>query len=165
MPAQPRQVSLADAAATESLGAALAHAIAATGNGSLLVLLRGDLGAGKTTFARGFLRACGHEGPVPSPTYTLIEPYRFDAFDVHHLDLYRLGDDAELEFIGWRDLAGSVRLVEWPERAPASMREADLAIELAVDGAGRRARLEACSDAGASVLGALVAGEDGASDH
>ena len=155
MPAPPRQVSLADAAATEALGAALARAIAAAGRRALLVLLRGDLGAGKTTFARGFLRACGHEGPVPSPTFTLIEPYELDAFDVHHLDLYRLGDDAELEFIGWRDLENSVRLVEWPERAPESMRGADIGIELAVAGAGRRAVLEARTPAGAAVLEAL----------
>jgi tRNA threonylcarbamoyladenosine biosynthesis protein TsaE len=165
MPNPSRQVSLADAAATESLGAALARAIAAAGMRSLVVLLRGDLGAGKTTFARGFLRACGHEGPVPSPTYTLIEPYAFDAFDVNHLDLYRLGDDAELEFIGWRDLDSSVRLVEWPERAPESMRESDLVIELAAAGAGRRAHVAAGSMAGAAVLERLECGGDEARDH
>ena len=151
---------LADAPATAALGAALARAILASECRALLVLLEGDLGAGKTTFARGFLRACGHTGPVPSPTYTLVEPYRFEDLDVHHLDLYRLADDAELEFIGWRDLSDSVRLVEWPERAPAATQEADLTIALRVDGEGRRARIEARSAAGRALLAQLDAPSD-----
>ena len=158
MPGTSRQVALADAAATARLGAGLARAVVASGATDLMVLLRGDLGAGKTTFARGFLRACGHEGPVPSPTYTLIEPYAFNGFEVHHLDLYRLGDDAELEFIGWRDLAGSIRLVEWPERAPGATRDADLEVALGIDGTGRRARLHARSQAGEQVLSRLGGG-------
>ncbi|MEO0346311.1 MAG: tRNA (adenosine(37)-N6)-threonylcarbamoyltransferase complex ATPase subunit type 1 TsaE [Pseudomonadota bacterium] len=146
---------LADASATAALGAAFARAILASEYRALLVLLEGDLGAGKTTFARGFLRACGHTGPVPSPTYTLVEPYRFDQLDVNHLDLYRLADDAELEFIGWRDLGDSVRLVEWPERAPAATQDADLTIALRVDGEGRRAGIAAGSGAGRALLALL----------
>lgn len=147
--------ALADAEATAALAAALAAAVIASHRSKLLILLEGDLGAGKTTFARGFLRACGHEGPVPSPTYTLVEPYRFDDFDVHHLDLYRLADAAELEFIGWRDLIDSVRLVEWPERAPEATRDADLRVALRMAGEGRQARLEAHSAAGEALLAAL----------
>ncbi|MEL6448968.1 MAG: tRNA (adenosine(37)-N6)-threonylcarbamoyltransferase complex ATPase subunit type 1 TsaE [Pseudomonadota bacterium] len=146
---------LADAPATAALGAALARAILASEHRALLVLLEGDLGAGKTTFARGFLRACGHTGPVPSPTYTLVEPYQFEDLDVHHLDLYRLAGDAELEFIGWRDLGNSVRLVEWPERAPSAMQDADLTVALKIDGAGRRARIVSASATGSDLLGQL----------
>ncbi|MEO1595056.1 MAG: tRNA (adenosine(37)-N6)-threonylcarbamoyltransferase complex ATPase subunit type 1 TsaE [Pseudomonadota bacterium] len=152
--------ALAYAPATAALGAALARAILASERRALLVLLEGDLGAGKTTFARGFLRGCGHTGPVPSPTYTLVEPYHFEDLDVHHLDLYRLAGDAELEFIGWRDLADSVRLVEWPERAPTAMRDADLKITLTVDGVGRRARIAAASAAGQTLLAQLDAAGD-----
>lgn len=145
-------LSLPDEAATAALGAAAAQAVRAAGLEAVTILLSGELGAGKTTFARGFLRALGHEGPVPSPTYTLIEPYRVEGRDVHHVDLYRLTDPQELEYLGWRDLAGGIALIEWPERSPALTAAADLEVTLALAPPGRRAALAARSRAGRRLL-------------
>ena len=83
-----------------------------------IITLSGELGAGKTTFCRGFIQACGYQGSVKSPTYTLIESYSTSRAEISHLDLYRLEDSEELDFIGFRDLleTDSVLLIEWPER-------------------------------------------------
>lgn len=104
-----------------------------------VVHLRGDLGTGKTTLVRGILRALGHRGAVKSPTYTLIEPYAPQGRQVYHLDLYRLGDPEELEYLGLRDLLGEERLllVEWPERAAGALPAADLEIHISYAGEGR----------------------------
>ena len=85
---------------------------------SKVITLSGELGAGKSTFCRGFIAACGFSGSVKSPTYTLIENYSTEAAEIGHLDLYRLNDPDELEYIGFRDLLESDRvlLIEWPER-------------------------------------------------
>ncbi len=106
--------------AMRAFGARLARALpAAPASQSLLVTLSGDLGAGKTTLVGGLLAELGHAGPVRSPTYTLIEPYRLQGRDIAHCDLYRLRHPDELDDLGLRDLqgAGSVLLVEWPEKA------------------------------------------------
>lgn len=137
---------LADAAATEALGAALAQWLKVRGAG--LLALRGDLGAGKTTLARGLLRALGATGAVRSPSYTLLEPYRFDGLRVLHMDFYRLQSAEELENLGLRDDPPDrcVWLVEWPERAAGVLPQPDLDLQLLREGEGRRARLE-CRDA------------------
>jgi tRNA threonylcarbamoyladenosine biosynthesis protein TsaE len=137
------QTSLESAAATEALGARLASAVQA---GSILYL-RGDLGAGKTTLVRGFIRALGHPGPVKSPTYTLLEPYSLAGQQILHLDLYRLGDPEELEFIGLRDcLDGQVIvLIEWPERGRGRLPAPDLDIELSYAEQGRFCRIRFAS--------------------
>ena len=126
------------AEAQERLGAALAAAC----QRPFVVFLEGELGAGKTTLVRGFLRALGHAGTVRSPTFTLIEPYEFPAGPVFHLDLYRLGDPEELTYLGLRDLLGNraILLVEWPERGLGELPAPDLriAIEHAVQGRGVR---------------------------
>ena len=147
--------TITDATAMESLGAALARAI----GGGLMIHLRGELGAGKTTLVRGFLRGLGHAGGVRSPTYTLIEPYETAARRVYHLDLYRLGDAEELEWIGLRDLldADSVTLVEWPERGEGVLPTADLSISIEYFATGRRVHLNAHSEAGEKVLRQLDA--------
>ncbi|MFE8072173.1 tRNA (adenosine(37)-N6)-threonylcarbamoyltransferase complex ATPase subunit type 1 TsaE [Marinobacteraceae bacterium S3BR75-40.1] len=136
------RLRLADAAATEALGAALARA----GGDGGLIFLRGQLGAGKTTLTRGVLRALGHPGNVKSPTYTLVEPYESIRPPVYHFDLYRLADPEELEFMGIRDYiqAEHLCLVEWPERGEAMLPVADLEIALAVSGEAR----EVCCRAG-----------------
>ncbi len=148
--ARTRILDLADAEATAGLGAALGRALTRP----CCIWLEGDLGAGKTTLVRGLLRALGHAGSVKSPTYTLVEPYEFAAGVVYHLDLYRLADPEELEFLGVRELAAgnSVVLVEWPARGAGFLPAPDLVLALVVHGDGRRAVLEARSKRGADIL-------------
>lgn len=136
---------LPDAAATGALGRALAAALPPSFAG-WMVLLEGELGSGKTTMARGLLRALGHEGGVPSPTYTLVEPYELPRGKLYHIDLYRIEDESELPYLGFDEFADGLRLIEWPERAAAHCRLADLRIRLAYAGAGRRATLECLSE-------------------
>ena len=148
-------LELGDPAATEALGAALARALAGLRDQRCLVLLEGELGAGKTTLVRGLLRQAGHTGPVPSPTYTLVEPYEIGGRTLYHLDLYRIADPEELEYLGWRDMADAVALVEWPERAPELAAQADLVIRLAHADGGRRARIAALTATGEALAQAL----------
>jgi len=101
------------------------------------VLLDGELGAGKSTLARAFIRAMGHEGAVPSPTYTLVEPYHLATANVYHVDLYRVSTEEELRFLGWNELDDGFRLVEWPDRAPGLAAGADLEIRLSYAQEGR----------------------------
>lgn len=127
---------IADEAEMAALGAELAGVLAAPA----VVFLEGALGAGKTTLARAFLRGLGYTGAVRSPTYTLVESYPFDGLEVHHLDLYRVADPDELEFLGIRDLAAShaIWLVEWAERGADRLPAPDYVIRIDFDGAGRR---------------------------
>ena len=133
---------LADAAATEAAGARLARLFSA--QPGLVVFLRGELGAGKTTLVRGWLRALGVTGPIRSPTYTLVEPYELDGRSLLHLDLYRLSDAEELEQLGVYDTPpeSSIWLVDWPEKGAGELPPPDLDIFLALSGAGRELRLE-----------------------
>lgn len=132
---------LEDSAATEALGAVLARSEAA--RAGLVVFLEGDLGAGKTTLARGWLRALGISGPIRSPTYTLIEPYRVDGRELLHMDLYRLRSPDELEGLGLDDYPPdrSWWLVEWPAQGGALLPPADLLITLQVDEGKRKVSL------------------------
>ena len=140
------ELDVPSAEAQEALGRCLAVCCP----GPFVVFLEGDLGAGKTTLVRGFLRGLGHAGTVKSPTFTLIEPYDLPAGPVFHLDLYRLGDAEELEYLGLRDLLGehSVLLVEWPARGEGSLPPADLRIDIEHRDPGRRLRLEGLSQRG-----------------
>ena len=150
-----RAIPLQDDAATAAFGAALARALDGQGCLAALITLSGALGAGKTTLARGMLRALGHTGSVPSPTYALLEPYQCGPRTLNHLDLYRLAGAEELEFIGWRDLGDTVRLVEWPERVAGLVDQADLALRLEFAGSGRRVHCRAGTPAGARLLAAI----------
>ena len=129
-------------------------------SGGAIIYLTGDLGTGKTTLVRGVLRGLGHRGPVRSPTFTLVEPYAVGPVPVYHLDLYRLGDPEELEYLGLRDYLepGVVWLVEWPERGQGALPPADLEIALQTEGLGRRCRLQPHSPCGKAWLDALASG-------
>jgi tRNA threonylcarbamoyladenosine biosynthesis protein TsaE len=137
MPAAARVLSrhLADEAATLAFaGELLIHL-----QGSPVVFLEGQLGAGKTTLVRGILRALGHEGSVKSPTYTLLEPYEVAGRTIYHFDLYRIGDSEELDFIGFDELldADALKLIEWPERGAGRLPVPDVRIRLSLEGEGR----------------------------
>jgi len=152
------RLTAADAEATRSTGGRLARAILDAGvSEPFVIALSGDLGAGKTTLVGGLLAALGQEGPVRSPTYTLIEPYRLAGRDVYHCDLYRLRDPEELEDLGLRDLltGPAVLLVEWPERAGERLPGPDLHLHLEYVDAGRRVALTAGSESGRRVLAVL----------
>ena len=110
-------IFLAYSEPTEALGQALPR----TRPPFAVVHLQGDLGAGKSTLARALLRALGVSGAIRSPTYTLIERYPVEGGEAWHLDLYRIGDAGELEFLGLDDAAAVLWLVEWPERGGASL--------------------------------------------
>lgn len=126
---------------TEKDTAALAKKIATQLPKKCVVFLKGDLGAGKTTFVRYLLQALGYEGSVKSPTFTLVEPYEFDDWQVFHFDLYRIHAPEELDYIGIQDYFAqeAVCIIEWPERAQTLLPSPDylLEIELLSDGARR----------------------------
>ncbi len=129
-----------DGEATEALGAKLLGQPPAPGAPCRVVTLSGDLGAGKSTFARGVLRALGARGHIKSPSYTLLELYELPALTVVHLDLYRLQDPDELENLGLPDYhrPGFLWLVEWPEKAGGRLPAADLGFVFTIADAGHR---------------------------
>ncbi|MCG8371030.1 MAG: tRNA (adenosine(37)-N6)-threonylcarbamoyltransferase complex ATPase subunit type 1 TsaE [Proteobacteria bacterium] len=127
---------LPDEAATIAFGREILDALPGDLAGWTL-LLSGELGAGKSTFARAFIRAAGHTGTVPSPTYTLVEPYTLPRASIYHVDLYRVSDENELRYLGWNELDDGCRLVEWPDRAPGLVAQADLSLEFSYAGGGR----------------------------
>lgn len=153
---------LPDEAATADFGRLLARAIATTQPRQLVVFLTGELGAGKTALTRAVLAGLGHRGRVPSPTYTLVEPYSLPGFRLVHVDLYRLEaladvDDLALtEYLGNDPAAGSLLVVEWPERGAGRLPAPDIHGYLGLaDPAGRRVELRAGSASGHAVLDAL----------
>lgn len=147
------RLHLPDVAATELLGARMAATRPARG----VVHLHGDLGAGKSTLARSLLRALGVEGAIRSPTYTLVERYPLADGEALHLDLYRIGDAGELEFLGLDAEDGTLWLVEWPERGRAALPVADLRVELAIEAGGRSARVAGEGPAGQAWVERLAA--------
>lgn len=146
---------LADEAATITFARNFLDALPADLSG-WTVLLKGELGAGKSTFARALIKAAGHDGPVPSPTYTLVEPYSLPRGNIYHIDLYRVSDEEELRYLGWTELDDGCRLVEWPERAPGLREQADLELRLAYEGSGRRAWLSGLSERGIAFVEGLA---------
>jgi tRNA threonylcarbamoyladenosine biosynthesis protein TsaE len=135
---------LVDSEATIAMGNTLAQLIKDELKKGVIVYLHGDLGAGKTTLTRGFVQGMGHKGNVKSPTYTLVEPYELNAWNVYHFDLYRLADPEELEYMGIRDYFGenSCCFIEWPEKGEGLLPKPDLIITIEYVGAQRQITLE-----------------------
>ncbi len=134
-----KQRFLPDTEDTERFGAELFQALPAKS----LVFLHGDLGVGKTTLVRGFLRAAGYQGTVKSPTYNLVEEYKLKGKKIYHFDLYRLNDPEELELMGIRDYLDqdSICFIEWPEKADGILPAANIIIKLTTQNQSRLAEL------------------------
>lgn len=158
------KIRLPDAVATGALAGRIARALPDE-RGGLTLLLEGELGAGKSTLARALIQALGHRGAVPSPTYTLIEPYSLPGGPVYHVDLYRVADADELEYLGLDELDDGMRIVEWPDRAAALERAADLRIRLRYAGDGREADVEGLSGRGDAILAGIEAGKPTYAEH
>jgi tRNA threonylcarbamoyladenosine biosynthesis protein TsaE len=152
--AESGTLTLADPAATARFGFAVAQALTALKPVQFCIYLEGELGAGKTAFARALLAGLGYQGRVPSPTYTLVEPYVAGGFQLLHADLYRLRDPAELDALGIADQfgAGSVLLVEWPVRGLGRLPPADIKLDLSIADEGRKAVLHALTAPGIRLL-------------
>ena len=142
---------------TEDFGGRLARSRPAADSALAVLHLTGELGAGKTTFARGFVRALGVQEAVLSPTYTLLELYPAGALTVVHVDLYRVRAPSELESLGLREWArtGHVWLIEWPERGGTRLPPADLTVALTAGEAGHDIEVGAHSALGESWLARL----------
>ncbi|KGM05888.1 ATPase YjeE [Methylophaga thiooxydans] len=145
---------LANEEATLALGKQLAEACP---DSLCIIHLEGELGAGKTTLTRGFLRAMGHQGNVKSPTYTLVEHYQLGKRAVFHFDLYRLSDAGELEFLGLDDYFrdNAICLLEWAQRGSEYLPEPDLLVQLDYHEHARNAVIEAKSVLGEQICGKL----------
>tara|TARA_B100000902_G_C26729203_1_gene630551 strand:+ start:81 stop:569 length:489 start_codon:yes stop_codon:yes gene_type:complete len=118
------------------------------------ITLQGDLGVGKTTLSRGLLYYLGHEGPVKSPTYTLVEPYNLDCGTVYHFDLYRVIDPEELDYIGFSEYLSdaSFSLIEWPEQGSGYLNTVDIRIKISHKGLGRQIMVSAHSTSGEAIF-------------
>ena len=143
-------LSLADAEATEQLGAAWAACL----KPPLVIYLEGDLGAGKTTFTRGLLRGLGYLGAVKSPTYALVESYALPDWHLHHFDLYRFNSPQEWLDAGLDELVGadSVCVIEWPQQGAGFAPAPDIRISLVVQNEGRLCTINADSALGKQSL-------------
>lgn len=152
-----RSAGLSRALPDEAATAALARVVAGVLDHGLVVYLHGPLGAGKTSFARALLQALGVGERVKSPTYSLVEGYATAQRPAWHLDLYRIADPAELEWLGLDALAdpAALVLVEWPERGAGALPAADLHVHLDYAGPGRQAMLSAGTARGQDVLARL----------
>lgn len=147
------KINLADENATLAIGGRFFRAL----EPGCLIFLYGDLGAGKTTFVRGCLRAAGYLGKVKSPTYTLVEEYRLSGLTIFHFDLYRLADGEELEWMGIRDYLrnDAVCFIEWPQRGQGLLPPADIELSLQTENAARLLEITARTAKGQMVLSRL----------
>ncbi|MDG6777749.1 tRNA (adenosine(37)-N6)-threonylcarbamoyltransferase complex ATPase subunit type 1 TsaE [Thiomicrorhabdus sp. zzn3] len=157
---EKRELFLSDEAETAAFAQQLARACEALESyqNGLMIYLKGDLGAGKSFLSRVFIQHFLPGQKVKSPTYTIVESYKYYKFSIHHLDLYRLCDPEELEYLAVRDLLSGnyVALVEWPQKAEGVLPNADLELNLSHETPGRRLLMRAYSEAGKALLEALT---------
>lgn len=144
---------------TSVVASELGKAFIQNGYGGVCIFLRGEMGAGKTTFSRSLLQSLGHKGNVKSPTYTLVEPYELGANILFHFDLYRVADPEELEFMGIRDYftTQSACLIEWPDNGHGLLPEPDLIVNISYHENGRMFEFEGVSDFGMFCVNSLKA--------
>jgi len=123
-----------------------------------VIYLYGNLGMGKTTLVRGFLKGYGYDGAVKSPTYTIVEPYEFSSHSLYHFDLYRVVDPEELEYMGIRDYfdGNSLSLIEWPDKGVGYLPEADVTIHIDLIENGRSVCIDAMNEKGKLALESFV---------
>jgi tRNA threonylcarbamoyladenosine biosynthesis protein TsaE len=124
----------------------------------LLLTFQGEIGAGKTTFIRAMLRALGVTGAIKSPTFSLVESYASSDLQLHHFDLYRIEDEVELDYLGFRDFLSpdAICCIEWPEKTSFCLGLADIQCVLQVVPAGRRLTVKALTDTGKKVLACVM---------
>ena len=141
-------------AASEQFAARLAICLVSP----LVITFSGEIGAGKTTLIRAMLRSLGVTSAIKSPTFSLVESYFVSDLQIHHFDLYRVHDESELDYIGFRDYFSNdaVCCIEWPERVGRYLGHADVEFSLSLKGAGREMHARALSSAGASMLSCLL---------
>ena len=130
------KIDLPNEKATKSLGLKIAQSLPSVIS-DMTVVLKGEMGAGKSTVVRSVLRGMGYRNIVPSPTYTIVEPYEVQSGKLYHIDLYRISNPDELEFLGWSDLNDGLKFIEWPERVPLLFEQADLILSLEYISSGR----------------------------
>jgi len=155
-PINQMQILLEDEQKMQVFGEKIAQVIGQI-NAPLLILLNGDLGAGKTTLSRGILNGLGHRGSVKSPTYTLVEPYDLEIGKVFHFDLYRLVDPEELYDIGFNDYLTESQLcmIEWPGKGGSLLPKADISLQINSNGTGRQVILTAQTSLGSQCVNEL----------
>lgn len=143
-------IALPNEQASEDFAIDLARAVSVP----LVLTFSGEIGAGKTTIIRAFLKSLGITSAIKSPTFSLVETYEQPQAVIHHFDLYRICDEIELEYIGFRDYftAHSICLIEWPERAPYFLEHVDVEFKLMRQGTGRHLSMRGLSIAGKKLL-------------
>lgn len=150
MTIMPRVWSLPDEAALQKLALEFGRCLRAP----LVIYLQGELGAGKTTFARALIQSLGYPGRVKSPTYGLLESYQVGSFDFLHLDLYRIENPGELEYLAIADQfsENGILLIEWPQKAPSALPPADIRLIFKENGLDRSVQCEAASASGRALV-------------
>jgi tRNA threonylcarbamoyladenosine biosynthesis protein TsaE len=145
---------------TEHYSEQIARQFAACLEAPAVLTFSGEIGAGKTTFIRAMLRSLGVQSTIKSPTFSLVESYQGTSLQIHHFDLYRIHDETELDYIGFRDYFrnNAVCCIEWPERAMTYLAKPDIQFTLTMEGAGRAMQLQAFSTVGNKMLSCLLGG-------
>lgn len=143
---------------TERVSEDVAARLAACLGPSMIITFSGEIGAGKTTLIRAMLRSLGVTSAIKSPTFSLVETYQTNPLQIHHVDLYRIHDESELDYIGFRDLFSNnaVCCIEWPERVSCCLEHVDIGFSLSLNGEGREMHARAYSSAGVLMLSCFL---------